>query len=160
MAEAATATEETSETEGQEQEQETEQKTRTEIPPEVAAALRKANKEAETARRRLKELEDRDKNETQKATDRATQAEKDAAEARAAYLRLKVGTTKGLAPSIAERLHGDTEEEMAADADALLAALKSANGNGRPGSFDAGAKSSPPAAEDMNALIRRAAGRA
>lgn len=123
---------------------------RADIPAEVAAALKKANKEAETYRRRLKELEDRDKSDQQKATERATQAEKDAADARTAYLRLKVGTTKGLAPSLAERLRGETEEEMAADADALLAAVKP---NGK-GSFDSGPKRQAPKATDMNALIR------
>lgn len=149
----ATETETNSETEDEQEQQEPE-KARAEIPPEVAAALRKANKEAETARRRLREIEDRDKTETQKATERATQAEKDAAEARAAYLRLKVGSAKGLPVGLAERLRGDTEEEMAADADSLLAAVKPSNG--KTGSFDAGPKGKSASGDDMNSFLARA----
>lgn len=46
-----------------------------EIPAEVKAALRKANKEAETLRHRLKEIEDAEKTEMQKLQD--TLAERD-----------------------------------------------------------------------------------
>ncbi len=134
------------------------QPTKTEIPSEVAAALKKANKEAETLRLKLKEIEDRDKSETQRATEEASQAKADAVSARTDYLRLKVGMAKGLPASLAERLKGDNEEEMAADADALLAALKP-KGNGA-GSFDAGARQTAPAAPDMNSQLRRMAGRA
>jgi hypothetical protein len=134
------------------------QQTKAEIPAEVAVALKKANKEAETLRLRLKEIEDRDKSETQRATEEATQAKADAASARTGYLRLKVGMAKGLPASLAERLKGDNEEEMAADADALLAELKP-KGNGA-GSFDAGARQTAPAATDMNSQLRRMAGRA
>lgn len=131
---------------------------KTEVPPEVAAALKKANKEAETLRLKLKDIEDRDKSETQRATEEATTAKADAAQARTDYLRLKVGMAKGLPASLAERLKGDNEEEMAADADALLAELKpKATG---AGSFDAGVRQTAPAAPDMNTLLRRTAGRA
>lgn len=115
-------------------------------------------KEARGLEARLKEIEDRDKSETQKLADRATAAEKAAADASQKYLRLKVGASKGLAPELSERLQGTSEDEMAADADALLAVLKP-NEN-RPGSFDAGARpTSAPAGADMNALLRQAAGR-
>lgn len=134
------------------------QSTKTDVPPEVAAALRKANKEAETLRLKLKDIEDRDKSETQRATEEAAAAKADATQARTDYLRLKVGMAKGLPSSLAERLKGDNEEEMTADADALLAALKP-KGNGA-GSFDAGAKQTAPASPDMNAHLRRMAGRA
>ena len=48
-----------------------------ELPKEVQAALRKANKEAETLRLKLKEFEDRDKSEAQKLIERAEQAERE-----------------------------------------------------------------------------------
>lgn len=103
-----------------ETEEESAQPAKSEIPPEVAAALKRANKEAETLRRKLKEIEDAGKPETQRATEEAATARADAVKARADYLRLKVGTDKGLPPALAARLHGETEEDMAADADALL----------------------------------------
>lgn len=40
--------------------------------------------------------------------------------------RLRVATTKGLPPDLIDRLHGGTEEELAADADKLLALFKPA----------------------------------
>jgi type IV secretory pathway VirB10-like protein len=134
------------------------QPTKTDVPPEVAAALKKANKEAETLRLKLKDIEDRDKSETQRATEEASQAKADAAQARTDFLRLKVGMAKGLPASLAERLKGDNEEEMTADADALLVALKP-KGNGA-GSFDAGTRQTAPASPDMNSQLRRMAGRA
>jgi hypothetical protein len=42
---------------------------KSDIPPEVKAALRKANKEAETLRHKLKEIEDAEKSELQKLQD-------------------------------------------------------------------------------------------
>ena len=39
--------------------------------------------------------------------------------------RTKVAKAKGLPPALASRLIGDTEEELTADADALLAAARS-----------------------------------
>lgn len=115
-------------------------------------------KKAKALEAKLAEFEDRDKTEAQKLADRATAAEKEAASARSDYLRLKVGALKGLAPEIAERLKGNTEEEMSADADALLGVLRPSGAG--TGSFDAGVRPSAPVGGDMNQLIRRAAGRA
>ncbi len=129
---------------------------KTEVPPEVAAALKKANKEAETLRLKLKEIEDRDKSESERLTERLSEAERRAETAEKAALRFRVGTAKGLPARLTERLQGDNEEEMAADADALLAELNPKNG---VGSFDTGARPSAPASPDMNAQLRRMAGR-
>jgi hypothetical protein len=87
----------------------------------VKAALKKANKEAEESRRKLKEIEDRDKSEGEKLTDRITAAEKRADEAESRALRLEVAASKGLTPGQAKRLAGTTQEELEADADELLA---------------------------------------
>lgn len=96
------------------------------VPPEVKAALRKANKEAETLRLKLQEFEDRDKTEAQKLADRAEAAEKRAAELEGRALRLEVASEKGLKPSQIKRLVGTTREELEADADELLAEFKPA----------------------------------
>lgn len=71
-----------------------------------------------------------------KAAERRTEA------AQAQLVRLKVAHAKGLSPEHAARLRGDDEEELASDADALLAELGGlgavAQGR-RPADFDAGA---------------------
>lgn len=132
------------------------QPTKTEVPPEVAAALKKANKEAETLRLKLKAIEDADKTESERLTERLSEAERRAEKAEKAALRFKVGTAKGLPARLTERLQGDTEEEMAADADALLSEMKPRKGGG---DWDAGTRTPAPAGTDMNATLRRMAGR-
>lgn len=107
-------------------------KARQEAPPEVTAALRKANKEAETLRRQLKEYEDKDKSEAEKLVERATAAEVRAAEMESQLMRHQVALTKGLSPVLAERLRGNTQEELEADADALLALVAPKPEQGEP----------------------------
>jgi seryl-tRNA synthetase len=98
--------------------------------PALREALRKANGEAARFRRehsalaqKLKDAEDADKNEVQKATEKLTAAESRAAKAEARLLRIEVAIAKGLPPSMAGRLQGETQEELEADADELLGHL-------------------------------------
>jgi hypothetical protein len=129
----------------------------TKIPPEVERALRKANKEAETLRLKLKEFEDRDKTEAQKLAERAAAAEKQAAEAQAELMRYRVAADKKLPAELAARLRGSTPEEMAADADELLSLLAAQRQRQTP-SYDGGVRqTSRPTS--MNDLIRQQAGR-
>lgn len=102
--------------------------------------LRDAVKRAKQAEARAKEYEDRDKSEQDKLAERAAQAEKDAADARQQYLRLKVSTAKGLSAELAERLNGESEEELEQDAERLLEIVKP-----KPvtGSLDGGARRPP-----------------
>jgi hypothetical protein len=125
------------------------------IPPEVERALRKANKEAETLRLKLKEYEDRDKTEAQKLAEARTAAEQRAAAAEQQLLRFKIAAEKKLPANLAGRLQGSTEEEMAADADSLLELLAAQ----RPStpSFDGGVRQTA-RPTDMNSLIRQQAG--
>jgi hypothetical protein len=95
----------------------------------VKAALRKANKEAEDTRRKLKELEDRDKSESEKLTERIAVAERRAIEAEANALRLQVSAEKGVK---ARWLSGSTREELEAAADEYLADHPPANGSAAP----------------------------
>ncbi|WP_179301310.1 hypothetical protein [Streptomyces albidoflavus] len=127
----------------------------TSVPPAVERALRKANEEAKTLRLKLKEFEDRDKTEAERLAERASEAEKRASTAEQGLLRWKVAAAKKLPPLLADRLQGDDEEAMAADADRLLQSLKAA-GPSAP-SFDGGVR---PTARpsSMNDLIRRQAG--
>lgn len=94
-----------------------------EVPAEVKAALRKANKEAETLRLKLKEYEDRDKTEVDKLNERLALAERRALDAE----RLEVALEKGLTRTQAKRLVGTTREELEADADELIADLGATN---------------------------------
>jgi hypothetical protein len=121
---AETETQEAGAVEGAEGTGQTEIQQGAEVPPEVKAALRKANKEAETLRLKLKEFEDRDKTETQKLTERAEAAEKAAADLASTHMRSEVALEKGLTAKQAKRLVGSTREELEADADDLLADLK------------------------------------
>lgn len=153
MAEETTTTEAAPET-GQSETQE--QPKPAEVPPEVKAALKKANKEAETLRLKLKEYEDRDKTEQQKLEERAAAAEKAAAEREAALLRYRVATAKGLPAELVERLRGSTEEELAADADSLLAMLKPQRVTG---ATDQGSRGGDAPTATINDLLRAARGR-
>lgn len=69
------------------------------------------------------------KTEIQKATERAEKAEKALADATSSSLRSEVALSKGLTPTQAKRLVGNTREELEADADELLSDL----GDQKPG---------------------------
>lgn len=103
-----------------------------------AADHRKAREAADT---RLKELEDRDKTEVEKATARAAESERRAVEAEAKLLRVEVAAQKNLKAKAVPLLHGTTREEIEASADALLAFAKD-NEDPTP-DFDGGARKTP-----------------
>jgi hypothetical protein len=84
------------------------------------ARAREAAKKAEAAEARLREIEDRDKSEKEKAETRAVEAEKKAQDAELRAVRMEVATDKKLPASLARRLQGTTKEELEADADELL----------------------------------------
>ena len=99
----------------------------------LRAALKKANKEAEQSRLKLKEIEDRDKTEAQRLADTNRDLEERAAKAEAKVLRLEVCQERGLPMSMVNRLHGTTKEELEADAEDLLEAFKSGTDSQPPG---------------------------
>lgn len=112
--------------------------------------LREIEKQAKKDAKRLAELEAEDKkradaalSETERLTKQAAEAKAEAAKLKADIMRRDVITEKGLSPILADRLKGDTKEEMLADADALLKALPSAKvtpkvGPTNPANGDAG----------------------
>lgn len=77
-------------------------------------------KENKTAAERLAQLEESQKSEQQKLMERAEAAERERDEVRTEALRLRIAHEKGLTPRQAARLRGSSEEELTADADALL----------------------------------------
>lgn len=106
----------------------------------LKAALRKANKEAEQFRLKLKEFEDRDKTESEKLADTNRNLEERARKAEIDLCRYRVAMRKGLTETQARRLVGESEEDFESDADELVAAFKAgepettppATGGGRP----------------------------
>lgn len=92
------------------------------------AARKAAEKQTADLAARLKEIEDRDKSDGEKQSERLAAAEKRANDAEARAMRLEIAATKGLTASQAKRLVGTTKEELEADADELLADFAPANG--------------------------------
>lgn len=84
-------------------------------------------KENSTAATRLAEIEEAKKTNEQKLEERATAAEKLAADKTLDADRALVALDKGLTASQAKRLVGTTREELEADADDLLTDLGSKN---------------------------------
>jgi hypothetical protein len=90
-------------------------------------AAEKAAKENKDAARKLAELEDAQKTEQQRLTDRAEKAESKASDLERDNLRLRVAIESAvpeeLRPTVqlfADRLRGDTEDELRADVENLL----------------------------------------
>lgn len=153
----------TTESETEEEEQQEQQQQQSGEDPELAKWKRIARENEKRAKanadaaRKLAEIEDRDKSELQKANERAEAAEQAAAAAALSALRAQVALDKQLPAKLAARLQGSTAEELAADAEELLAEL----GKKAPPRFDGGAgKPAGDGAPDMNTLLRQAAGRA
>lgn len=98
------------------------------------AKITKANNEAKSLRKRLKDLEpqleelarlkEEGKSDKDKLEERATGAEGRASKAEHEAARLRVALKKGLTEVQAKRLIGENEEELEADADELLASFK------------------------------------
>lgn len=108
---------------------------------------------------RFDELEAASKTEAQRLQERAEAAERQLADVQTAALRSRVALTKGLPADLADRLQGATEDDLNADADALLALV--ANRPPTPPQFDLGNRgdAAPTGGNPMNAAIRRQAGR-
>jgi len=96
-----------------------------------AANLRKRLKELEPLAKKAKELENAQKSESEKLTEAKTVAEKEAVKAGQEAARLRVALKKGLTEVQAKRLIGETEEELEADADELLASFQKEDDGGK-----------------------------
>jgi len=86
-----------------------------------AAKYRTEAKANAEAAKRLAQFEESQKSEQQKLMERAEAAERERDQVRLEALRLRIAHEKGLTPKQAARLRGTSEEELAADADDLLA---------------------------------------
>jgi hypothetical protein len=92
---------------------------------------------------KLSKIEDANKTELEKLTERAAAAEQRAAQIELASIRNEIALEKGLTPSQAKRLIGGTREDLAADADDLLADLKQSKPSVAPSSDAQGKQGEP-----------------
>ena len=74
--------------------------------------------------RKLDDIEESKKSELEKLADKLSTAESRAQTAEANLLRYSVAAAKGVPSDAVDRLRGETEEELAADADKLLELLR------------------------------------
>lgn len=109
-------------------------------------------KENKTAAERLAQLEDAQKSEQQKLTERAEAAERERDEVRIEALRLRIAHEKGLTPKQAARLRGSSEEELSADADDLLSEFGPAGPRRPQGDVGQGPRTTPSVQEDPKSL--------
>jgi len=98
----------------------------------AALALSKANKEAEKYRLQVKEYEDSQKSDQERQSERLAEMERNSAESLQEAARLRVALRTGLTETQAKRLVGDTEEELSADAEALLSEFATPKDGDRP----------------------------
>lgn len=78
------------------------------------------------------ELQESQKSEAQRQQERAAQLEREATESKLAAARLEVALEKGLTAVQARRLVGTSKEELASDADELLASFKTTDDSSTP----------------------------
>ena len=110
------------------------------IPAEVKNALKKANKEAETLRLKLKEYEDRDKTDLQRLHEERDTLKSERDSLNLKTLQREVADEKGLTAAQARRLVGSTREELEADADDILSAFPAAPAKPKFGDVGQGAR--------------------
>lgn len=126
--------------------------------------LARTRKARTLAENKAREFEDRDKTELQKAVERAEAAERAATKATGQLLRFRVAAEKGLTGDWADRLRGESQEELEADADRLLEQLKPAGPpTARTSAFDGGVRTTPEKKgtpeQEHNKFLLRAFGR-
>lgn len=119
-------------------------------------ALRKANKEAENYRLKVKEYEDASKSEQERLADQLEEQKRRADHAERTLMRTQVAAAKGLPPKLADRLQGETAEELEADADSLLAEFDVRSLSPRPDPSQGAKGESSKPSTDMDSLLRGA----
>lgn len=90
-----------------------------------AAKYRTQNKELAEKAKAYDEYVQSQKSEQEKQAEALAAATKERDALRAEMLRMKIASEKNLPASLVDRLRGETEDEMKADADSLLEGLKS-----------------------------------
>lgn len=120
------------------------------------AALRKQVKELQSSAKRLKELEDKDKSESQKLAEQVSTLESQIAEFKVREVRMAAATAAGLPAHMAKFISADDAEEAKQQAKALAAWGKT--GAGAP-DLHQGARPAAPHKVTEDEFIRTMAGR-
>lgn len=94
----------------------------------LARKHEKRAKELEPLAAKLAELDEKQKTDEQRLVERAEKAEGQLPTLQAENLRLRVAIAKNLPADLVDRLRGDTQDELTADADKLLELV----GDGKP----------------------------
>jgi hypothetical protein len=124
-----------------------------------------AARERDALAARLKEIEDKDKSETQRLVERAETAERKAADAELRALRVEVGAEYDLDPYWREHLVGATREELQANAKQMLDHFPNPGAPAEPAdprravadNLDLGVRGAPPKNGKTNADLFAAA---
>jgi len=95
-------------------------------------ARRAADKQTAELSARLKEIEDRDKSETERLADRLKDAEAEASVLKSEAIKLRVAAEVGLPNELTEFLSAGDEETVRAQAEKLLAATAARRGTPAP----------------------------
>lgn len=120
---------------------------------EERAARKAAEKERSELAARLKEIEDRDKTEAQKLTDRVAAAEKTASDKASEVLRLRTALKHGIADEDAETFLTGTDEATLTKQAERLVALRGSSGPRTPAPDPSQGPRGP---VDIDALISEA----
>jgi hypothetical protein len=115
---------------------------------------REARRDAERKLKEAQEAAERDKlSEKQRLEKERDDAKGEAARVKLEAMRFRIGLKAGVPVDHLDRIRGETEEEIKADAEDYAKSL------GQQGGGLGGGARGTQAPQDMNALIRRAAGR-
>lgn len=107
------------------------------------AAKKAAEKQLNELASKLAEYENRDKTEAQRLVERAEQAERERDALRVESLRARVAISKGLPADLMEFLTAEDEDELAAQAERLMARLASPDPAVPRADADQGARPGP-----------------
>lgn len=99
---------------------------------EVNGRLKKMGDRLAEIEQERRDAEERQLKDQEKWKELAEKREQELAAERRARLRLQVASSKGIPADLADRLQGESAEEMAADADWMLEYLKPSEGPGVP----------------------------
>jgi hypothetical protein len=124
--------------------------------------LREAEKERNTLRSEVQKLQDKDKSDAQRLQDERDRERSRADSAESRLWRYEVAADRGIPARLANRLQGQTRDELEQDADRLKQdfGLTGDGGEGarRPVDFDAGVRNGGSKPQGMNDIIRAARG--
>lgn len=118
---------------------------------QLRAEAARHRKEAQEARAKAQEYEDRDKSELEKLTTKVAKLEADKANAETQLLRFEVAKEKEIPAEAIDLLNGKSREDLEASADKILNLVKSRTDNQEPPDFDGGAREPAPDADPETA---------